>query len=603
MKNYVLQTRILNDTHTGVHIGTVLREACEEWNIQDKKPALVTDNASNMSIAGKEASLSPHIKCFAHTINLTTQKGLKCAGAVRLLGRVRRIVAFFHRSTVATAVFKEKQRLLELPEHKLKHDVVTRWNSSFDMLERFLEQQAAVCASLLDRRLRKGASDMHTLSEDDITTAEEMVKLLGPVKAATTVMCEEEQPTVSVIAPLQAKLLDHLKAASEDLTLITEMKETMKRELEQRYVDVQQVLHKASALDPRFKKLPFLREEERDATFQCLIQDGLQRLDQKVLRSHHPLLHTAVGSTSQYKGSPGKSPHSPEDQDRTRSVSAVAPVKVNLHDSATLPCSGRCSGVVTWTEFSKPTDALAECDQTSCRSKEGYQMIHDQYLKGNFSLIITDAHFTKRALYTCDCDGKDLCDVKLQIEPSNTTVQMEPGESLVLKLDMSDPVEVIYNSTDTAGPSSDQICTVYGRSLQCKSEYTQRASVTSALELRGVTPSDSGVYTVMDKRNEEVIHTYIVTVRDVQDSEIWKRAYEKGNSDGYQKGVVFGALAVGVAAVAIMIGVFFLVVFPRVRPLMDSCVQMLRSNDSSYRSQSEEKERGQTPTSNDVSQS
>ncbi|KAL6484220.1 hypothetical protein MHYP_G00062650 [Metynnis hypsauchen] len=108
-----------------------------------------------------------------------------------------------------------------------------------------------------------------------------MVKLLGPVKAATTVMCEEEQPTVSVIAPLQAKLLDHLKAASEDLTLITEMKETMKRELEQRYVDVQQVLHKASALDPRFKKLPFLREEERDATFQCLIQDGLQRLDQK----------------------------------------------------------------------------------------------------------------------------------------------------------------------------------------------------------------------------------------------------------------------------------------------------------------------------------
>lgn len=73
MKNYVLQTRVLNDSHTGVNLGKVLREACEEWNILDKNPALVTDNASNMAIAGAEANLSPHIKCFAHTINLATQ--------------------------------------------------------------------------------------------------------------------------------------------------------------------------------------------------------------------------------------------------------------------------------------------------------------------------------------------------------------------------------------------------------------------------------------------------------------------------------------------------------------------------------------------------
>ncbi|KAL6466191.1 hypothetical protein MHYP_G00263240 [Metynnis hypsauchen] len=283
----------------------------------------------------------------------------------------------------------------------------------------------------------------------------------------------------------------------------------------------------------------------------------------------------------------------------TGSVSAVGLVKVNLHDSATLPCSERCSGLVRWTVFRNPTDPLAECDQTSCRSvKEGYQMIRDLYLKGNHSLIITDADFSKRGWYTSDCDGKDLCDVKLQIEPLNTTVQMEPGESLVLKLDVSDPVEVIYNSTDTAGPSSGQICSVDGRPLQCKPEYTQRASVTSALELRNMTPSDSGVYTVMNKSNKEVIHTYTVTIRDVQDSEIWKRACEKGHSDGYLKGV-------GFAALAIVIGVFFLGVFavPWVRPLMDRCVQMLRSNDSSYRSQSEEKESDHPLTSNDVSQS
>ncbi|KAL7836103.1 hypothetical protein AOLI_G00273870 [Acnodon oligacanthus] len=200
------------------------------------------------------------------------------------------------------------------------------------------------------------------------------------------------------------------------------------------------------------------------------------------------------------------------------------PVKVNLHGSATLSCSGRCSGLVRWTVFHKPTDVLAECDQTSCRSvKEGYQMIHDQYLKGNFSLTITDADFTKRGWYTCDCDGKDLCDVWLQIQPLNTPVQVKPTESLILKLDTSDPVEVVYNSTDAANQSGGQICTVDGQSLQCTPEYTQRVS--AALELRGLKPSDSGVYTIKDKRNNEIIRTYTVTVQgDLSDLDRGKAA-------------------------------------------------------------------------------
>ena len=95
----------------------------------------------------------------------------------------------------------------------------------------------------------------------------------------------------------------------------------------------------------------------------------------------------------------------------------------------------------------------------------------------------------------------------------NTAVQIKPGDSLVLKLDVSDPVEVIYNSTGAAGPSSGQICTVDGPSLQCKPEYTQRSSLTSGLQLRRMTPSESGVYIIMDSRNKEVIHTYTVTVQ------------------------------------------------------------------------------------------
>ncbi len=115
---------------------------------------------------------------------------------------------------------------------------------------------------------------MHNLNENDITVAEDMVELLAPVKTATTIMCEEERPTVSVIAPLQAKLLEHFTVTAKDSSVITEMKQAMAKDLKHRYVDVRQVLYSTSALDLRFKKLPFLSEEERDATFQYLIHEA-----------------------------------------------------------------------------------------------------------------------------------------------------------------------------------------------------------------------------------------------------------------------------------------------------------------------------------------
>lgn len=65
-----------------------------------------------------------------------------------------------------------------------------------------------------------------------------MVKLLTPVNAATTVMCEEDQPGVSVIAPPWVKLLEHFRVAENDYFLIPEMKRAMAKELEERYVEM-----------------------------------------------------------------------------------------------------------------------------------------------------------------------------------------------------------------------------------------------------------------------------------------------------------------------------------------------------------------------------
>ena len=263
------------ESHTGVNVANVLLEAIEEWKLP-ANPPIVTDNASNMTVAVKEAGLPLHIGCFAHTLNLACGKALKLGNVSKLLARVRRIVSYFHCSSVACAVLKEKQKMLSLPEHKLIVDVQTRWNSALDMLTRFLEQQAAVYAALTSKDLRGKEKDISTLSENDISAIEELITILQPLKTATVALCEESNPTLSIIIPLKHQLLSSImKVKDDDSELVKQVKTVIFTDLSPRYEHIKQQLTLATVLDPRFKLLPFLSEEAKlnvfhELTLECV---------------------------------------------------------------------------------------------------------------------------------------------------------------------------------------------------------------------------------------------------------------------------------------------------------------------------------------------
>ena len=80
-------TRAMQDSHTGSNIAGVLKRAMEEWGVQDKDPAIVTDNAKNMTSTAERAGML-HFKCYAHTLNLASQRALKLPAVQRLLSEV-----------------------------------------------------------------------------------------------------------------------------------------------------------------------------------------------------------------------------------------------------------------------------------------------------------------------------------------------------------------------------------------------------------------------------------------------------------------------------------------------------------------------------------
>lgn len=145
----VLQTRDLPEAHTGENIGHLLKDAASEWGC--KVSAITTDNAANMKIAAKTAEIPVYLGCFAHTLNLASGKVIDLRVVSNMLAKMRSVVGYIHRSTTAASLFtKKKQSMLQLPCHKLIIDVRTRWISSFLMVERFMEQQVAVIATLSD---------------------------------------------------------------------------------------------------------------------------------------------------------------------------------------------------------------------------------------------------------------------------------------------------------------------------------------------------------------------------------------------------------------------------------------------------------------------
>lgn len=107
----------------GSNIADLLQFVMDEWGFGYKSPALVTDNESNVTIAAELAKLV-HVKYFA------TQGAHRGPSP----GMHSQHCSFCRKSTAASHTLKEKQRLLNLPEHKLMTDVATRWNSAHDML-------------------------------------------------------------------------------------------------------------------------------------------------------------------------------------------------------------------------------------------------------------------------------------------------------------------------------------------------------------------------------------------------------------------------------------------------------------------------------------
>ena len=277
MHSWCLGCSPLYSDHTADCLNEALEEIVEvKWGLDlSKMVGISTDNASNNKKAFANYNWIP---CFGHNLHLAVGKALGLDRVSKCLSRLRTTVSAFSRSSKMQKSLKKKQESLSLPELKLIHDEPTRWNSTFEMVERFCEQQQAVCAVLAENRRK-----WHLMPKDcDMATLEIIREVLEPVSSLTDALSGEKVPTLSSVLPLKWKLLSCLEEKDSDSVLACDIKQKMRSDFaryECRLLDL--VLNTATFLDPRFKDTFVTIEEEVKA-------DLLQKAGEAP-QSHQPV--------------------------------------------------------------------------------------------------------------------------------------------------------------------------------------------------------------------------------------------------------------------------------------------------------------------------
>ncbi|KZC12193.1 Zinc finger BED domain-containing protein 4 [Dufourea novaeangliae] len=252
LKSCTLETEKVTGSHTGIYLSSLLNRIFHDWGIESKVRCVVTDNTPSMLSAVRSlGSGVTSIPCFAQTLNLVVKKSLNAiAELVTIRQKCRNIVSYFKSSCLATEKLTEIQNRFGIENHKLILEDETRWNSTYEMFSRLIEQQRAVSAA------------MSTVSIERLTTSDwdmmaSCLSVLGPFALFTAELSSEAHVSISKVFPGVQQMYRCLNV--HEHVLASKLREMM----DKYFHDIvnNSIYCMCSMLDPRFKQLGFMPTE------------------------------------------------------------------------------------------------------------------------------------------------------------------------------------------------------------------------------------------------------------------------------------------------------------------------------------------------------
>ena len=199
--------------------------------------------------------LQQSVSCFSHSLQCCLNKVLEEDTLSEILKTGSAIVGHFKHSNIASAALKAAQRRLKISEHRLINRCNTRWNSTFAMAERLLEQREAIHSVLDDReRTSDRIATKLLMTSAHWKILEDVVVILKPFEVATTIMSTESRSTLAMVRPLIHSFQNKfLRRKEQDSRVVEQIKSKIRHQLDARFLsnDSINVCSLACILDPR----------------------------------------------------------------------------------------------------------------------------------------------------------------------------------------------------------------------------------------------------------------------------------------------------------------------------------------------------------------
>lgn len=205
--------------------------------------------------AMKEILSLKHYGCYAHSLNL-----IVCASLKKIeysIEKVKIIVRYFKQST--TAADKLTKYLVDhgLPPKRLKQECPTRWNSTYYMLERLVELEEPIRATMAVVN-----KDLPIISLEEWRAFKELCQVLRPFEEITRSVSGENYITAGSVVVYTRCLAESLNLLMRDSFLcdvINTVAMDLKRGLEERFKNIEKsgTFFLCLLIDPRFKMKAF----------------------------------------------------------------------------------------------------------------------------------------------------------------------------------------------------------------------------------------------------------------------------------------------------------------------------------------------------------
>lgn len=258
-RNYCLNVEVADASHNSKYLANSLSQIISAWTTEEQRRSkmklfVIADNAANIQAALNSMTVCKSLSCFAHTLQLAINGAISnCSEIQTTIKKVKSIAAHFRHSVQSTQKLLSLEKQMGLPQLKLKQDCPTRWNSTYDMLERLLLVKDAVSAVLASTK------KVETLNGNEWEIAEACVEILKPFKVATATLSAFKYPSVSMVIPTINQLKYHLQLDCDKSTCLQILKENLVNNIDTRWpsYEFNTAYAIATIIDPRYKDCGF----------------------------------------------------------------------------------------------------------------------------------------------------------------------------------------------------------------------------------------------------------------------------------------------------------------------------------------------------------